>query len=281
MTITAGMLAHLQSNVTFLCEVWRITARDGTVAAYAAHTRNLLYDGVTYKAAPVEPTRTSKKIGLESDTAELFGVFDDIITEADVYGGRWHDARIRKEIVCYLDLALGSVAVCSGFAGSFSINNGTFTVEFRALSDRLSQSIGSLASPTDRTRRADETGVSMAPYTHATSVTAASSRRVFKVSYVQPGADYFKYGLALFTSGPNSGQEMEVKASTTTDSGTRTQVELQLPMRSDIGVGNAVTLKRGYSGTREDAKALGSVAVLNFDGEPDMPLSTDILRYEP
>lgn len=277
---TAGMIAHLAQNVTFLCEVWRLTATDGTVAAYAAHTRNLVYDGVTYRAAPVTPSRSPKKIGLDADNADLAGVFDDILTEEDVYGGKWRGARIQKEIVCYADLSLGSVAVSKGYAGKWTINNGAFTVEFRSYSDRLGQPIGSHTQAADRTRRADLTGVSMAAHTHATSVTDVTSRGVFKVSYVQPSPDYFKYGLAQFTSGDNDDLEMEVKSSTTTDGGTKTQIELQLPMRSDIAVADGVTLIRGYDGSRAAAKALGAEAVLNFDGEPDMPLSDDVLRYQ-
>jgi uncharacterized phage protein (TIGR02218 family) len=278
---SAGMIAHLQLNVTYLCELWKIEARDGTVAAYCNHTRNITYNSVTYKATPSEPTRSTRKLGLGGDGAELSGVFDSTITEADVYSGRWRDARIQKETVCYKDLTLGSVDVCRGFAGKFQINNGTFVVEFRPLSSRLEQIIGALTSPIDRTRRADETGVSMVAHTHATTVSSVTSRKVFKVPYVQPSPNYFRYGIALFTSGANINQEMEIKSSTTTDAGTRTEIELHKSVRSDIVAAVGVTLKRGYDGTRTAAKALGAAAVLNFDGEPDMPLPDDILRYQP
>jgi len=275
------MIAHLQGGVTYLCELWKIEARDGAVAAYCNHTRDITFGGVTYKAAPVEPSRTVRKMGLDSDNAEITGVFDDILTEQDVWGGRWRDAHIRKETVCYKDLTLGSVNVCRGFAGKFTVNNRTYTLEFLSLSSRLDQPVGAQTSPVDRTRRADETGVSTGALTHATTVSTASSRRVFKVPYVQPSENYFRYGTALFTSGANEDQEVEIKSSTTTDSGTRTQVELHKAVRSDILAGVGVTLVAGYDGTREAAKALGPEAVLNFDGEPDMPLATDILRYEP
>lgn len=278
---TAEMLAHLQQGVTFLVEIWKIEARDGTVAAYANHTRDLVFNSVTYKATPAEPTRTTRKMGLDSDGAELSGVFDSIITEPDVWAGRWRDAKIRKETVCYADLTIGSVNVSRGFAGKWQINNGTWVVEFRSLSSRLEQPIGAVTSPIDRTRRADETGVDMGPLTHATTVSSASSRRVFKVPYVQPSDNYFRYGIAHFTSGANSGQEMEIKSSTTTDGGTKTQIELQKAVRSDIVTSVGVTLYAGYDGTLESAKAFGEEAVLNFDGEPHIPLPDDILRYQP
>jgi uncharacterized phage protein (TIGR02218 family) len=275
------MIAHLQQGVTYLCALWKIEARDGTVAAYCNHTRDITYESVVYKAAPFEPSRPIRKIGLDVDSAEISGVFDDILTEQDVWAGRWRDARIRRETVCYKDLTLGSVDVCRGFAGKFSIQNGSYTLEFLSLSSRLNQPIGAQTSPVDRTRRADETGVDMEPLTHATTVSSASSRKVFRVPYVQPSSDYFRYGLALFTSGANDEQEMEIKSSTLVESDTKTEIVLHKAVRSDIVAGVGVTLYAGYSGTRDAAKALGPEAVLNFDGEPDIPLATDILRYQP
>lgn len=275
------MIAHLQQGTTYLCELWKIEARDGTVAAYCNHTRDLTFNGVTYKASPAEPTRAVRKIGLDADSSEIAGVFDSVLTEEDVWAGRWRDAEIRREKVCYKDLTLGSVDISRGFAGKFSIQNGTYVLECLSLSSRLDQPFGAQTSPVDRTRRADETGVDMTPHTHATAVSSATSRRVFRVSYVQPSPNYFRYGTALFSSGANSGQEMEIKSSTTVESGTKTEIELHKAVRSDIAVGVGVTLVRGYDGTREAAKDLGTEAVLNFNGEPDIPLSTDILRYQP
>ncbi len=48
-------------------------------------------------------------------------------------------------------------------------------------------------------------------------------------------------------------------------------IELQLPMRSTVVVGDAVTLIKGYDGTREAAKLLGEVVVENMKAEMDIP----------
>lgn len=275
------MIAHLQQNVTYLCELWRVTSRDGQVAAYANHTRDLIYDGVTYKASPAEPTRTTRKINLEPDSAELQGVFDGVVTETDLYAGRWRDARIRKDWVCYRDLSLGSALTQKGFVGKVTVGNGVYVLEFLSLSSRLDQPIGDLTSPTDRTRKAADTGVDMGPYTHETTVDSASSRRLFKVAYVQPSENYFQYGLAQFDDGANAGRTFEIKYSTTTDGGTRTQIELHKNTPGVIAPSDAITLYRGYSGTRSAARDLGEEAILNFRGEPDMPLPDDSLKYQP
>lgn len=275
------MKDHLAQNVTFLVEIWKMTARDGTVVAYACHTRSLVFGGVTYAAGPFSLATTTRKMGLEPDSVTLTGALGEGVTEADIAGGKWKGARVVKETVNYLDLTMGSVAKFVGVAGKFTVRNGIFTVEAKSLSSLLQQEIGEMTSPVDRSRTLAETGVTVATFTHGTSVASFTDRRVFKVSYVQPSANYFRYGKATFTSGANSGLEMEIEDSETTDSGTRTQITLQLPMRSAIAVGDAVSLIRGYAGTRDDAKALGSPAMLNFQGEPDLPMPDDTLRYQP
>jgi uncharacterized phage protein (TIGR02218 family) len=270
---SVAMLDHLGSNVTFLCPIWRMTAADGAVAAYAAHTRDLTFDSVAYSAAQVEPTRFSQTLGvLQPNNAELFGIFDSIVTEADVQGGRWKNAKIVTDYVNYLDLTMGSVQRMRGQAGKFSINNGTFTVELRSISDLLQQEIGDLTSSLDRNRRPEDLGVSMVPFTHARTVTASPDRRNFTVGGTAQVNDYFKYGRVTFTSGANNGQQMEVKANV------GNVIELQLPVRSTITIGDTVTLIAGYDSTREQARDKFN-AMEAFRGEPDLPGIKAILQY--
>jgi uncharacterized phage protein (TIGR02218 family) len=266
------MLAHLAGNVTTLCPIWKITATDNTVAAYAAHTRLLIFDSVTYSPAPVEPSRVIQKIGLEPNSIELFGVLDSIITEPDVQGGRWKNAAVQYEWVNYLDLTMGSVGKIRGKAGEFNIHNGTYRLEVRSLAELMRQEIGELTSPIDRNRRPEDLGVSMVPFTHARTVTAVADRMNFTVNGTAQANDYFQYGRAEFTSGANAGLKMEIK------SNVGNVIELQLPMRSAIANGDAVTLIAGYDGTRDQARdKFGAAAA--FNGEPDLPGIRGIIQY--
>lgn len=280
MPVSAGMLTALQSNVTFLIPVWVITASDGTVAAFAAHTRNITYNSIPYLAAPVEPTSFSQVIRLDANHVELFGVFDDIVTEQDVQGGRWKNAPIVYELIAY-DPATGQASATAtgyankmkGQAGKFSINNQTFRVEFRSLSDLLSQEIGEITSPMDRNRRPEGLGVSMVPFTHARTVTAVVDRMNFTVGGTAQANDYFAYGRAEWTGGDNDGLQMEVKANV------GNAIVLQLAMRSAIQIGDTVDLIAGYDGSREQARDKFG-AMEQFNGEPDLPGLKAILKYE-
>ncbi|HEX8774899.1 MAG TPA: DUF2163 domain-containing protein [Pyrinomonadaceae bacterium] len=278
MSATQEIKDALASNVIFPCDLWKFTAADGTVAAYASHTRNLVYAGVTYKASPNEPSTSVITTGLEADTSEILIIPDDVMTKEDIEAGRWTNAVIHKEIlVDYRTPSLGSVRKMKGWAGQFVPVGRKYRVEFRSLKDRLRQKVGDLTSNTDRNRTLGDTGVDVSLFTHETSVVSVTDRRKFKVSYLQPEADYFQYGLAEFTSGTNAGQKMEIKSST--DDGAETEIELQLKMHSEIAEDDEVTLTRGYKGTREDAKALGEEAVLNAQAEWDTPTRGFVLHY--
>lgn len=279
MSATQPQKDALASNAIFPCDLWKIVAPDGTVAAFASYTKlYLVYNGTTYRGTASEPTTGVYATGLDADTAELIGVFDETLTREDVEGGRWEGAVIYKEILIDVrNPSLGSVRKRKGKAGKITPMGPKFTLEFRSLRDPLRQKVGVITSNADRNRSLGETGVDVSGFTHETTVASFTSRRKFKVPYVQTEDDYFQGGLAEFTSGANAGQSMEIKSST--DDGSETEIELQLSMRSPIAEDDEVTLIRGYKGTREDAKAIGEEAVLNAQAEWDLPPLGFIFKY--
>lgn len=270
---SAAMIDHLGSNVTFLVPIWKMVAVDSTVAAYAAHTRSLTYETVLYSAAPVEPSRFTQTLGVsKANHVEMFGIFDDIVTEEDLQGGKWKNAKITFEYVNYMDLTMGSVGRMRGQAGKFTVNNGTFTVELRSLSDLLTQEIGALTSPLDRRRRLEDLGIDTAPFIFARTVTAVADRMNFTVGGTAKDNDYFAYGRVLWTGGDNDDLQMEIKANV------GNAIELQLPMLHPIAIGDTVDLYAGYDGTREQARDKFA-AMVGFDGEPDLPGLKAVIKY--
>lgn len=274
MTVSAEMKDHLASNVTWLCPIWRITATDGTVAAYIGHTRQLVHDGITYKVAAIDPARGQKKIGLEPNTSDLIAPFDEIVVEAELHGGKWKHARIEKAWVNYLDLSMGEVDKESGFAGKFKPLAGqSFTVEFLSLASQLQQEIGDTTEPLDGRASIAELGIDPAPHTHARTVTAVTSRQSFTVGGTAQADGYFQNGLATFTTGDNDDLQMEIK------NNVGNVISLQLAMPYNIAIGDAVTLVRGYARTRDDAKALGEEVMVDFQGFPDLPGLRAVLKF--
>jgi uncharacterized phage protein (TIGR02218 family) len=272
---SAEMIDHLGSNVTFLCDLVRMTAEDGEVWAVASHSHEdgVTFNSVTYESLPITVTRRLCKIGLDPDSAEITAPYDDIVTEEDVRGGRWEDARIYMATVNFFNLSIGATDEHGGFAGKVRPLRGRFVVEFRSKSSKLAQTLGDLTSATDRNVTIAETGEDEGAFTHAAEVTAVTDRRKFTVG-ITPADNLFKYGRAEWLTGANADLVMEVKGNTAG------LIELQLPMRSEIEVGDTLNLVEGYDGTRETARdTVGGDAVLNMQAEPDLPGLGPLMRF--
>lgn len=279
MPATTPQKESLASNIVWPCDIWEIVAKDGTTARYASHSRNLTYDGDVYSATPNEPSTSVIQIGLEADTSEMIGVFDDAITKVNVEAEKWKGAAIVKQIIIdYRDPALGTVRKQKGYVGKIEpIGAHAFKLEFRSITDLLRQKVGDLTSNSDRISALAGLGIDVAPFTHATTVTAVTDRRIFQIDYEQLSADYFVNGKITWASGNNNGRSMEIK--TAVASGGNTNLELHLPMPSTITIGDNVTAIRGYKLTREDAKLIGATAVLNSAAEWDVPSLSFTLKY--
>lgn len=273
---SAEMIDHLAGNVTFLCDLVRMTAEDGEVWAAASHSHEdgVTFDGTVYEPLPITVTHRQCKIGLDPDSAEITAPYDDIVTEADVRGGRWEDAKIYMATVNYFDLSMGATDEHGGFAGKIKPLKGRFVVEFRSKSSKLAQTLGDLTSATDRNSTIAETGVDEAAFTHAAEVTAVTDRRTFTVD-LSPADDLFKYGRVEWLTGANvDTPPLEIKGNT------GGAIELQLATRSAIQVGDTLNLIQGYDGTRETARdVIGGDAVLNMQAETDMPGLGPLMRF--
>jgi uncharacterized phage protein (TIGR02218 family) len=273
---TTDQKDELRARTTFACEIVSVTSKDDFTIAYSDCGLRLVIDDVTYEPyPPLTLSRYSLHEGLtEQDSSQLVTAFDpDNFTEADVRSGRWTGARLYTAfVVNYLDLSLGVVAEKKWFLGKWGIVGEQVTFELLSLSQPLQQTIGNDTSATDRRRTLAETGIDLAPHTHDAAVTVLTDRRRFTVDDVR--ADhYYRYGLATWTSGDNAGLSMEIKDNV------GGAIELMLPMRSAIRVGDDVTLVRGYDGTRDAAKAIDPDLVVSFDGEPDIQPLTAVLKY--
>jgi uncharacterized phage protein (TIGR02218 family) len=199
-----------------------------------------------------------------------------VITKFGIISGQWRGARAYTAyVVDYRDLSLGVVQERNWLVGKIKIHGQMFTMELLGLSQALRQQIGAVTSPIDRNRIPEELGIDIATYTHSATVTVATSRRVFTTGVVQAdvgGVPYFRYGRAVWVTGSNAGLEMEI------ENNSAGAITLQLPMSSDIQLGDTLNLIAGYDGTREQARDKFNAAEA-MDCEPDLPGLAKVLTY--
>lgn len=280
MSATAPQIAELASNTTFCLPIWRMVALDNSVAAYCeGGIAPITFESVTYYPSVLQSARPSVSMGLEADSSDLRGAFDSFITKADVENGKWRGATVYRQIlVNQLDLSLGSVRKQKGKVGSIEPLGESYKIEFQSLVSPLSQKIGDLTSNSDRIRVIEDL-VDPTSFTHAATVTDVTDRRTFKVDYDAIDDTYFENGRAVWLTGANAGDKHEIKSGIRTDTNTKTEITMHIKATSTIVVGDTCSLIRGYVGTREDAVAIGSDAILNTQGEFDIPPESFLLRY--
>ncbi len=93
--------AHLAGGATTLSRCFAVTRKDGVVLGFTDHDRDLVFDGISFRA---ESGMTAKAIqqgtGLSVDNSEAFGALkSDAIVEEDILAGRYDGAEVRAWLV--------------------------------------------------------------------------------------------------------------------------------------------------------------------------------------
>jgi uncharacterized phage protein (TIGR02218 family) len=106
--IPAALQARLDSGVTTLAQVWKLTRRDGVVAGFTDHDCDLVIGGVTYRAGTgLAASESTSRFDLSVDGGDIAGALDDdILTDADLAAGRYDAAQVETWLVDWSDTSL-------------------------------------------------------------------------------------------------------------------------------------------------------------------------------
>ncbi|WP_300529547.1 DUF2163 domain-containing protein [Maricaulis sp.] len=147
LTLSPHFQAALDSGVTTLCWGWRVERRDGQVFGFTDHDRDLLIDGLIYRAgsgfggADLETAE-----GLAPGQADLAGALDaDVLSEADLKDGLWSGARVE---LWRLDWSSPDerVHIASGELGEVRRRDGRFEAQWLGPAHRLERTTGRVFS---------------------------------------------------------------------------------------------------------------------------------------
>ena len=280
--ISAAFNTHLQGETTTLCSCWKITRKDNVVQGFTSFNKDLLFESVTYKASSgVIPTDVRMATGTNVDNLAVMGVLDSVqIKELDLINGVYDDAALELFLLNYKDLSQGKLILVAGYLGEVRLGRKKFEAEVRSLIQRAMQPIGGICMPTCRVKRLGDSQCRpgeptwINAFTFNSTVTSVTSKRVFNASSLGGQVnDYFAYGTLAWTTGLNTGASMEVKRSFTSSG----QIELQLPMRNTVAIGDAFTIIAGCDRLSSTCKNKFN-NVVNFQGEPYMPNWEKTLR---
>lgn len=271
-TVPAAITAARQSSVSHLCKIWELTRQDGTVYRFTEHDLDLVVDGETfYATASFDPSSVKAAADMSVSDMEVIGAFDtELIDARHLLGGLFHGAAFWVGEVLWDAPEEGVDVLQFGWLGRVRETGGKFIAELLGPGAMLQQTIGEVYSPVCRATFGDaRCGVVFAPLSSA--VITTTSRRVFQATSPLYDMGSWALGKVTFTTGANTGISMDIYQM---DVDT---VTLLLPMPFTIEAGDQFEAVPGCD--KSFAMCRNRYAnVLNFRGEPHVPVSDDLIR---
>jgi uncharacterized phage protein (TIGR02218 family) len=133
----------VSSVATTRARLWSVTRRDGAVFGFTDHDRDLIMDGVTFRAGTgLNAGAIERSTGLAVDNASAAGALSDAgITEADIGAGRFDGAAVTAWEADWQDLSDRRMTFRGTF-GEVTRGGCAFEVELRGLSEVLNRPRG-------------------------------------------------------------------------------------------------------------------------------------------
>jgi uncharacterized phage protein (TIGR02218 family) len=263
----------LQGIVTTMTLCWRLERRDGVAIGLTAHDRDLVVEGLRYRAAPgMTPSAIRRTDALDADSMDASGpLTGDAIRQADLLVGRWDGARIQVFGIDWT-APTAPLPLGEGMLGAVETGDGEFTAELRGAAAALERPVVEETSPTCRARLGDQRcRVPMAGRRRFARVVAVEECLVM-LDRNEPVPDAYGAGRLRWFGGPNAGLEAAIAAS----DGATVTLERVAPMAA--AGGELVELVEGCDKRLETcAERFGNA--VNFRGEPYLPGIDLLTRY--
>ncbi|MFG1478600.1 DUF2163 domain-containing protein [Xanthobacter sp. V4C-4] len=272
-TLPSALASRLAGGVTTLCSAWRLVRRDGVALGFTDHDRDLLLEGLTFKAASgIAGSETTSAEGLAVTGTEVSGALSaDALTEDDLVAGLYDGAAIELWLVDWSD-PQARLLLRRGTIGEVRREDGRFTAEIRALTDAMNQTRGRLyATGCDADLGDARCGVDLsAPAWSGTgTVSAVEGTLRFQLAGLSAfAAAALARGRLAFTSGANAGFDTEIKGHDR--SGAAAAVRLWQRPPFPVAVGDAVAVSVGCDKQFATCRERFANAA-NFRGFPHMP----------
>lgn len=264
-----SLAAHLASGTTTVCRCWDVTRADGRVFGFTDHDRDLVFDGVVYRAGTGLTARAfAQATGLAVDNSEAVGALSDAaVSDADVEAGRFDGAAVRAWVVNWAKPVERGLRFRGTF-GEITRRGAAFEVELRGLTEALNQPMGRVfQAGCDAVLGDDRCGVDLEAFAVEVEVLVVEDRRVLTLGPLSAEAGWFERGRLEVLSGPATGLSGMVREDRA-EGGRR--IELWYALGADVVPGDRVRLEAGCDKRAGTCRAKFSNLV-RFRGFPHVP----------
>lgn len=278
LTLSAAMQAKLDAAATTFCHCWRLTRNDGAVLGFTDHDRDLIFNGVTFRAGTgLSASQLETNLGLAAGTAEATGALsDDGLTESDLLDGLFDNASVETWLVDWSNVA-DRVLLDVATMGDVRRGEHAFAVELRSTAHVFDQQQGRAFQRGCAADLGDQRcGVDLASFNSTGTVTGSSGGILTLDLASAFESAYFSGGALTFTSGANDGARFTIKSHS--QNGVRASVALWSPPGGAITEGDVVAL---VAGCDKSAAACQQKFdnIVNFRGFPHMPGNYHVIAY--
>lgn len=278
--VAALVIGHQTDCVTSLCQIWKITRRDGKVYRYTSLDRDLVFGGKVYKACgSLDPSASDNSSVMGSVGSQtLTGIIrDDGISEAELFGGLFDDAYVTSDLVSFDDPTFVPRRLASGWIGQITQGRVVHSLEVVSIGARIEQqALVRVVSPTCSHKFGDAgCGVNVEAMKIPAEITRVMDRGLFYVSVVNPGEDARQWanGRVRFLDGVNAGVVREFKS---IDFATGL-LSLWALTGLAPAPGDKIEILPGCDLTREGG-CTAYANIINFGGFPDVPGTDAVLE---
>lgn len=268
------MPEFIKHDLTTACLCWRLVRADGVALGFTTHDRDLVIDGLAYRAAPgMLPSAVSVSDGFDADSVDVKGALSsDAITATDLKAGRWDGAALSIFMTDWEAPGAETLHVARGTLGEVSVEGEAFEAELRGPTAALDSAVVEQTSPTCRASLGDKRcRVDMVARVRLARVVAVDGAAM-TLDGLEPIAGAFGFGRLRWIGGANSGLVSAVRASD------GAVVTLREPPMFAPLAGDLIEISEGCDRRFETCVARFQNAA-NFRGEPHLPGNDLLTRY--
>jgi uncharacterized phage protein (TIGR02218 family) len=251
-----------------------VTRADGAVLGFTDHDRDLVFDGITFRAESGLTARALQTAtGLAVDNSEAVGALSsDAVSEVDILAGRYDGAEVKCWLVNWQDVTIRAPEF-RGTIGEIGRVGGAFTAELRGMTEALNRPRGRIYQSRCTAVLGDErcgVDLNQPGLSNERGVESVEGNRVFAFSTLNVFPDrFFEKGQLRILTGRAAGLTGVVKNDRLEASGRRT-VELWQRLGLEPEAGDQVRIEAGCD-KRADTCKLKFANFLNFQGFPAIP----------
>lgn len=267
------MTEWFRRELTTLAFCWRLQRRDGIALGFTSHDRDLVIDGLRYRAAPgLLPSAIERTDGFEPDRVELTGgLASDLIAEPDLRAGRWDGAALTLFAADWSDPTAPPLFLARGTLGEIDHDGRGFSAELVGAAARLEQPLTEYTSPECRATLGDRRcRVDLAGRRTIARVIAAEGEAIRLDRTLEEGA--YASGRLRWLDGENAGLDGLI------ESASADTLVLAEPPPGRVNAGDRAEITQGCD-RRLDTCVARFANAANFRGEPFLPGSDLLVRY--